>query len=62
MAAAADVPEILSNVCGVISNNYLITELVDDPIKRDYGVFNAYSHDHPEMVIYFLRIYFILIV
>jgi hypothetical protein len=37
----ADVPEVLANVCGVICNNYLITELADDSIKRDYGVFNG---------------------
>jgi hypothetical protein len=48
MAGAADVPEILSNVCGVICNNYVITELADCPIRRDYGVFNCYAHDHPE--------------
>ncbi|KAI6196135.1 hypothetical protein M3Y94_01073300 [Aphelenchoides besseyi] len=45
-----DVPEVLSNVCGTIAGNFMITELVDDYVKRDYGVYNAYDHDNPETI------------
>ncbi|CAD5208731.1 unnamed protein product [Bursaphelenchus xylophilus] len=44
----ADVPELMQNVCGTIGGNYMITEMADDPIKRDYGVYNAYDHERPE--------------
>jgi hypothetical protein len=56
--AAADVPETLSNICGELCKNYVITAPVDDPIKRDYGVFSAYAHDHPEIVYFWLTLQF----
>ncbi|KAI6171947.1 Protein kinase domain-containing protein [Aphelenchoides besseyi] len=46
----ADVPEVMSNVCGTIGGNCMITELADDYVKRDYGVYNAYDHDNPETI------------
>jgi hypothetical protein len=55
MAATPDVPEVLANVCGVICSNYMIIELADSPVKRDYGVFTGYDHTHPEIVSLILK-------
>ncbi|CAD5205961.1 unnamed protein product [Bursaphelenchus okinawaensis] len=43
----ADVPELMHNVCGTFSNQYMITEPADDPLKRDYVVYNAYDYYKP---------------
>ncbi|KAI6181688.1 hypothetical protein M3Y98_00855900 [Aphelenchoides besseyi] len=44
-----DVAEVAANVSGTINGRYMITEMVDDPIKRDYGVYNVYDHENPEI-------------
>ncbi|KAI6222538.1 hypothetical protein M3Y95_00904100 [Aphelenchoides besseyi] len=44
-----DVAEVAANVSGTIDGRYMITEMVDDPIKRDYGVYNVYDHENPEI-------------
>lgn len=45
-----EVPEITSNICGLIENDYVIVSQIDDTIERDYAYYHLYSFAKPEEV------------
>uniref|UniRef100_A0A915DPW9 Uncharacterized protein n=1 Tax=Ditylenchus dipsaci TaxID=166011 RepID=A0A915DPW9_9BILA len=40
-----EIPEVASNICGLLADDYLIVSFWDDPMERDFCFYHVYDFD-----------------